>query len=115
MLFIQPNPFVPHASLTLVFFLFSISNSLFAQFEPDTLQRQIDEIVVVGYETNRNILETPVSVALVNPQTITGLDASSLLFGLNTIAGVRMEERAPGSYRIRYGAAPFALHLEFEM
>ncbi|MBO6536494.1 MAG: TonB-dependent receptor plug domain-containing protein [Balneolaceae bacterium] len=86
--------------LLLVFFLFSISNSLFAQFEPDTLQRQIDEIVVVGYETNRNILETPVSVALVNPQTITGLDASSLLFGLNTIAGVRMEERAPGSYRI---------------
>lgn len=83
-----------------VFILLSLQSTLFAQFEPDTLKGNIDEIVVVGYETNRNILETPVSVALVNPQTITGLDASSLLFGLNTVAGVRMEERAPGSYRI---------------
>jgi iron complex outermembrane receptor protein len=73
---------------------------LFAQNEPDTLQGEIGEVVVVGYETDRNILETPTSVAIVNPQTITGLDASSLLFGLNTVAGVRMEERATGSYRI---------------
>ncbi len=83
-----------------VIFFFSFQSILFAQFEPDTVKREIEEIVVVGYETNRNILETPVSVALINPQTITSLDASSLLFGLNTVAGVRMEERAPGSYRI---------------
>ena len=73
---------------------------VFAQSTIDTVNIDIDEIIVIGYETNRNILETPVSVATVNPQTINKLDASSLLFGMNTIAGVVMEERATGSYRL---------------
>ena len=67
---------------------------MFAQSTIDTVNIDIDEIIVIGYETNRNILETPVSVATVNPETINTLDASSLLFGMNTIAGVVMEERA---------------------
>jgi len=74
--------------------------SLFGQNPIDTVQVKMDEVVVVGFETNRNILETPVSIALVNAQLINGLDASSLLFGLNSVAGVRMEERGTGSYRI---------------
>lgn len=77
-----------------------LPNSVIAQSDLDTVQVEIEELVVVGYETNRNILETPVSIAVVNAETITGLDASSLLYGLNSVAGVRMEERAPGSYRI---------------
>ena len=52
---------------------------VFAQSTIDTVNIDIDEIIVIGYETNRNILETPVSVATVNPQTINKLDASSLL------------------------------------
>ncbi len=84
----------------LLYLLFFATSSLFAQTQPDTLEANLEELVVVGYETNRNILETPISIGLINPQSISGLDASSLLFGLNSVAGVRMEERAPGSYRI---------------
>lgn len=84
----------------LLYLLFFATSSLFAQTQPDTLEANLKELVVVGYETNRNILETPTSIGLINPQSISGLDASSLLFGLNSVAGVRMEERAPGSYRI---------------
>ena len=71
-----------------------------AQSTIDTVKINIAEVVVIGYETNRNILKTPSSVATVNPQTINAMDASSLLYGINTIAGMVMEERATGSYRI---------------
>ena len=82
-------------------FLFIIlPHLLVAQSTIDTVNIDINEIIVIGYETNRNILETPVSVATVNPETVNKLDASSLLFGMNSIAGVVMEERATGSYRL---------------
>ncbi|MGB0346948.1 MAG: TonB-dependent receptor plug domain-containing protein, partial [Balneolaceae bacterium] len=80
--------------------LLFLSTGTFAQTQIDTVEVEIDEVVVVGFETNRNILDTPISIATVNPQSINTLDASSLLFGMNTIAGVRMEERGTGSYRI---------------
>ena len=82
-------------------FLFIIlPHLLVAQSTIDTVNIDINEIIVIGYETNRNILENPVSVATVNPETVNKLDASSLLFGMNSIAGVVMEERATGSYRL---------------
>ncbi len=81
--------------------LFVISPVLvLAQVQIDTLNAQLDDIVVVGYEGNRSLLETPGSISYVNPQTISAFDNSSLVYGLNTVAGVRMEERAPGSYRL---------------
>ncbi len=85
---------------SLIALLLILPSHLFAQSAIDTVTVDIEEIVVVGFETNRNILETPISIATINPQTINSFDASSLLFGMNTIAGVRMEERGTGSYRI---------------
>ncbi|MCG8372871.1 MAG: Plug domain-containing protein, partial [Balneolales bacterium] len=84
----------------LLFFLSLLPVALFAQVQIDTLKSDLEELVVVGYEGNRSILETPGSISFVNAQTISGLNSSSLLYGLNTIPGVKMEERAPGSYRL---------------
>jgi iron complex outermembrane receptor protein len=84
----------------LLFILIFTPFQIVAQSQPDTLFGELAEIAVVGYETNTNILETAASVAVVNAATISGLDDRSLLYGLNTVAGVRMEERASGSYRI---------------
>lgn len=72
----------------------------FAQTPIDTLTAELDNIVVVGFEGNRSLLETPGSISFIKPELISGFDNSSLVYGLNTVAGVRMEERAPGSYRI---------------
>ncbi len=72
----------------------------FAQTPIDTLKAELDDIVVVGFEGNRSLLETPGSISFIKPEFISGFDNSSLVYGLNTVAGVRMEERAPGSYRI---------------
>ncbi len=85
---------------SIIAILLILPTILFAQSQIDTVEVEIDEIVVIGFETNRNILETPISIATINPQIINSLDATSLLFGMNTIAGVRMEERGTGSYRI---------------
>ena len=73
---------------------------VFAQGQVDTLEAELGDIVVIGYQGNRSILESPGSISFIKPQTISGFDNSSLVYGLNTVAGVRMEERAPGSYRI---------------
>ncbi|MFV1883290.1 MAG: TonB-dependent receptor family protein [Balneola sp.] len=85
-----------------IFFIFFVLYPvlIFGQGQVDTLKAELEDIVVVGYQGNRSILETPGSISYIKPETISGFDNSSLVYGLNTIAGVRMEERAPGSYRI---------------
>lgn len=76
------------------------SRPVCAQNEPDTLRGELEDITVVGYEGNRSILETPGSVSYVDAELIGAFDESSLLYGLNTVPGVRIEQRAPGSYRV---------------
>lgn len=60
----------------------------------------LNEITVIGYDANRKLLQTPGAVALVTPQQITAFDETSVVPALNTVPGVRMEQRSPGSYRI---------------
>lgn len=63
-------------------------------------ERLLNEIVVEGYENNRKLIETPGSIFLLQPKDIRRFDETSLVRGLNTVPGVRMEQRSPGSYRI---------------
>lgn len=62
--------------------------------------RTLNEVVVVGYETNRTLIETAGSIALLSPADLQRFSNTSLLPAVNTIPGVRMEERSPGSYRL---------------
>ncbi|MFN1836202.1 TonB-dependent receptor family protein [Balneola sp. MJW-20] len=71
-----------------------------AQSRQDTLRLNLEEIVVTGYESNRSIMETPGAVSFVKTELTGGFDNTSLLYGLNTVPGVRLEQRAPGSYRV---------------
>lgn len=83
----------------LFIFVFIPQFFLLAQ-EPDTLKGDLGEVVVVGYEGNRSVMESPGAIANIDPERITGFDEGSLLYGLNTVPGVRIEQRAPGSYRV---------------
>ena len=87
---------------TILFFLFLLftSTQLFAQQEPDTLKGDLGEVVVTGYEGNRSVMETPGAITNVDAALVGGFDEGSLLYGLNTVPGVRIEQRAPGSYRV---------------
>lgn len=55
--------------------------------------------VVVAYQSNRPAEEVPASLGIINQGILTHYSPASLLPAVNTIPGVRMEERSPGSYR----------------
>lgn len=88
--------------ILLFFFFLLLNNTLKAQSDAkiDTLQSELEDIVVVGYEGNRSLMETPGAVSNIKAERISGFDESSILFGLNAVPGVRIEQRAPGSYRV---------------
>jgi iron complex outermembrane receptor protein len=68
--------------------------------QTDTLQtRQLNEITVQAFESRATPLSTTASVGILTPKTLERFSPSSWVNAVNTISGVRMEERSPGSYR----------------
>ncbi len=61
--------------------------------------RYLQEFTVTAFKSNRPVAEVAGSISLLTNKTLTRFSGSSLLPAINTIAGVRMEERSPGSYR----------------
>ncbi len=64
---------------------------------PDTLL--LKEVVVNAFQYNRPWLKTPAAVATVTAEDFSHFNDASMVASMNTIPGVRMEERSPGSYR----------------
>ncbi len=77
-----------------------VSQTAFAFQQTDSLKIELDEVVVVGYEGNRSIMETPASISTIKADQLYLFDNASLLSGVNSLPGIRMEKRAPGSYRV---------------
>ncbi|WP_238395721.1 TonB-dependent receptor [Pontibacter pudoricolor] len=63
-------------------------------------QNILKEVQVQGFETNRPLLQTAGAISIVDSDVIQRSDESSLVRAVNTVPGVRMDERAPASYRI---------------
>ncbi|GHB81724.1 TonB-dependent receptor [Persicitalea jodogahamensis] len=83
--------------LSLIAYLF-LSLPAFAQ--SDSLSTtQLDEVTVNAFESRRNILETTASVGVVSPRTLERYATTTFTNAVNSVPGVRMEERSPGSYR----------------
>ncbi len=80
-------------------FLLFLSASCFSQEETDT-SKILDEVTVRAFEQNRKLRSTVTSVKIIEFNNGDRTNKISLVNGFNTIAGVRMEERSPGSYRI---------------
>ena len=59
----------------------------------------LNEVVVHAYANDRALIEVPAAVGLVDTRTLERFSNTSILPAINTIPGVRMEERSPGSYR----------------
>ncbi|MBC7571434.1 MAG: TonB-dependent receptor plug domain-containing protein [Spirosoma sp.] len=90
---------------TLVLISVLLSTTLLAQtptptsLTNDTLQ--LNEVVVRGYATNRRLLETAASVGLLTSRDLQQrFGTPTPIPALNTLPGVRADERSPGSYRI---------------
>lgn len=71
----------------------------FSQTKVDSVQR-MDEIVVRGYISEQPILKAPSSVSVISSKALRDQPGISMLPAFNSVPGIRMEERSPGSYRL---------------
>src|SRR5688572_18375377 len=74
--------------------------SCFAQEEETDSLRTLDEVTIRAFEQNRSLRSTITSVKIIDLNNGDRTTKTSLVNGFNSISGVRMEERSPGSYRI---------------
>ncbi len=81
--------------------------SLEKNFQPGSYQvllmpqaLNLSAVTVSAFETERPVLEQSASVVLVGDQDFNRFNETSIVSSFNTKPGVRIEERAPASYRI---------------
>ena len=82
---------------------FFCSSLSFAQETSDTTvarTQQLSEVTVIGYDNQRELLRTPGAIGVISAEQVQAYDETSVVPVMNTLPGVRMEERSPGSYRI---------------
>lgn len=72
---------------------------LHAQPAPDTTHL-LEEVTVRAFESNRAAREVPAAIVLLGPADMQRFSNATLVQAVNTVSGVRMEERSPGSYRL---------------
>lgn len=71
----------------------------FAQDDQSDSTRVLDEVVVKAYRSNRPLKDVPVTVNVLDTKTLNRYGSMSMVPTVNSVPGVRMEERSPGSYR----------------
>lgn len=84
----------------IIIFLIFFSANCFAQVQTDSSSKELSEVIVTAFEQNRKLSQTAASVKIIEINNGDRYNKTSLVQGFNTVAGVRMEERSPGSYRI---------------
>ncbi len=82
----------------IVFSFLSVNCLAQEQLAKDS-SKVLNEVIVNAYSSNRSLKETPVALGLVGEKELNRFSNTSILSTMNTIPGVRMEERSPGSYR----------------
>ncbi len=87
----------------LVFLLF-FNGLIYAQSKTDTSKKDttghLTGVIVKGYLSDQRRLTVPASVAVLDTAQLKLQPDNSLVSAMNTVPGVRMEERSPGSYRL---------------
>lgn len=85
-----------------IIFLIITGSSLTAQEQIAAVDSSdiLEQVVVKGYEYNRKLIDVPAPIAVISKAQFNRFNNISLLPALNTVSGVRMEERSPGSYRL---------------
>ena len=79
------------------FIIFSISSH--AQEENDS-SKVLGEVTVRTFEQNRKENSSTAAIAVIQNNNADRYNKTSMVSSFNSVSGVRMEERSPGSYRI---------------
>ncbi|MFM2362406.1 MAG: hypothetical protein RLZZ316_1308, partial [Bacteroidota bacterium] len=80
--------------------LFLISSTAFSQKPVTDSSKFLEEVTITAFGQNKTINNSSVAVRVLQSNNADRVNKTSLVNGFNSIAGVRMEERSPGSYRI---------------
>ena len=60
----------------------------------------LSEAVVKAFERNANIDKVPAAISVLNKASLERYNNESFVPAINTVPGVKMDERSPGSYRL---------------
>lgn len=71
----------------------------FAQDAKTDSSKTLEPVLIQAYATGRPLIEVPASIGYINTTDLQRFANTSVLPAINTIPGVRMEERSPGSFR----------------
>ena len=85
----------------LLFFACLIAHVLMAQSaQKDSTINSLDSVYVIAFRSKINSQNFSVSVAHLSSKVLTQAINATLLPAINSIVGVKMEQRSPGSYRL---------------
>lgn len=73
---------------------------LFSQHDNDTSTRRLQPVEVKVYFVQQPLMSLTSSTQILSSNHLTQQSGTSLTATVNTIPGIRMEERSPGSYRL---------------
>ncbi|MHB1177752.1 MAG: TonB-dependent receptor [Daejeonella sp.] len=87
-------------SVTSLALLFTLCfEAAFSQSKIDSVQK-INEVVIRAYLSEQPIFKIPSSVSVISNKSLGDQPGISMLPAFNSVPGIRMEERSPGSYRL---------------
>jgi iron complex outermembrane receptor protein len=85
--------------IVLSFFLLHLSHMVFSQNTEQDSAKILQPVLIQAYATDRPLNEVPAAIGYINTDNLNRFNNTSILPAVNTVPGVRMEERSPGSYR----------------
>src|SRR6476620_4877254 len=104
---------MPLSKILFIIIFLSFYNVILAQQKDSTILHEdttvtafsltnhaLDSVTVTAFNLQSRWQDAPVAMAVVTPRQLQLLNNVSLVPVLNTVPGVRMEERSPGSYRL---------------
>ncbi len=82
-----------------LFFLYSSLDSFSQDSLTSATDKKLDEVIIRAFEQNRKLRDVPAAINYIGRQTFDRFSPVTIVQAVNTLPGVRMEERSPGSYR----------------
>lgn len=65
----------------------------------DTTRESLENVTIRAFEQSRQLKNVPAAVSFINRNGLERFGPNAVVQAVNTLPGVRMEERSPGSYR----------------
>lgn len=85
--------------ITLILAAFTVTRAQ-NKIKPNRDTTELKPVIIKGYLSDQPVISVPASVSVLNAAQLRVQPDNSFVNALNTVPGVRTEERSPGSYRL---------------